>query len=403
MFDENSRNLRLYVKRVFINDKFEDLMPRWLKFVRGVVDSNDLPLNVSREILQKSKVLSIINKRLVRKSLDMMRELAEGTKDEVSGELDTSQYTVFWNNFGKYLKVGVIEDDQNRKDIAPLLRFFSSKSGEEYTSLDEYVSKMPEDQKAIYYVTGDGRENVGMSPVIEKLAARGYDVLYATEPLDEIMFQSLRSYSEKDIVDAAKENLQLPEDEDSKKKKEEMQEKFSHVIDYLQTLLSDKIEKVKISTELSDSPAALVQGAYGMSPTMQRYMRAQAVSGDADMSMLNGMNKVVLEINPNHAIVKDLDRMVKADKEAAELEEFAMLLYDVASMTSGYDIPNVKNFAQRVLSLMDNQVAGKLSEEAEEDGVTTMTSTSSSTDESDTTASEDKNEGESEAITPEVL
>ena len=203
MFDENACNIRLYVKRVFINDKFEDLMPRWLKFVRGVVDSDDLPLNVSREILQKSKVLSIINKRLVRKSLDMIRDIAD---DE-----DSSKYVMFWNNFGKYLKVGAVEDkdDVNRKDISLLLRFFSSKSGEEYTSLNAYVEGMSEDQKSIYFVTGDGREGAAMLPVVEKLVSRGFQSLYATEPLDEIMMESLRSYEEKDMVDAAKENLKL--------------------------------------------------------------------------------------------------------------------------------------------------------------------------------------------------
>lgn len=348
MFDENARNIRLYVKRVFINDKFDELMPRWLKFVRGVVDSNDLPLNVSREILQKSKVLSIINKRLVRKSMDMMREIAE---DE-----DTTKYIMFWNNFGKYLKVGVVEDDANRKEIAPLLRFFSSKSGEEYTSLDKYVENMPEDQKNIYFVTGDGREGAAMSPVIEKLASRGYDVLFATEPLDEIMMESLRSYKEKDIVDAAKENLKLDEDEESKKKKESLKEELKPVVEYLEVLLKDKVQKVEVSNLLTNSPAALVQGAYGMSPTMQRYMRAQAVSSGGDASGVDALNKAVLEINPNHPIVQDLDRMVKGDKDSDELKNFALLMYDVASMTSGYDVSDMKSFASRVMKLMNEKV-----------------------------------------------
>lgn len=348
MFDENARNIRLYVKRVFINDKFEDIMPRWLTFVRGVVDSDDLPLNVSREILQKSKVLSIINKRLVRKSLDMIEDIAN---DE-----DESKYIMFWNNFGKYLKVGVIEDDKNRKEIAPLLRFFSNKSGEEYTTLDKYVEGMPEGQKSIYYVTGDGREVASMSPVIEKLSSRGYEVLLATEPLDEIMMESLRNYKDFDVVDAAKENLKLEdEDEDAKKKKETLREEFKTLAEYLETLLNGKVQKVVISDLLTDSPAALVQGAYGMSPTMQRYMRAQSVASGGDGN-LPGMNQAVLEVNPNHPIVKDLDRMVKLDKESKELEDSAMLMYDVACMTSGYDVTNMKNFASRVMKLMDDKV-----------------------------------------------
>jgi heat shock protein beta len=357
MFDENSRNIRLYVKRVFINDRFEELMPRWLKFVRGVVDSDDLPLNVSREILQKSKVLSIINKRLVRKSLDMIREIAE---DE-----DKSQYVMFWNNFGKYLKVGVVEDDKYRKDIAPLLRFFSSKSGEEYTTLDDYVGSMSEGQKSIYYVTGDGREGAAMSPVVEKLASRGYDVLFATEPLDEIMLESLRSYKEKDIMDAAKENLKLDdEDEDAKKKKDELQQEYKEVVDYLEVLLKGKVQKVAVSNLLTDSPAALVQGAYGMSPTMQRYMRAQAVASGMDGSMPE-MNRAVLEINPNHPIVKDLHRMVQDDKESKELENFALLVYDVAAMTSGYDVRDVRAFSKRVMRLMEDKAEGEVEDFAE--------------------------------------
>ena len=196
MFDENSRNVRLYVKRVFINDKFDDLLPRWLKFVRGVVDSNDLPLNVGREILQKTKVLNVINKRLVRKSLDMILDIMN---DE-----DDAKYISFWNNFGKYLKVGVIEEDRYRNDLLPMMRFFSSYSGEEYTSLDKYVERMAEGQKKIYYVAAEGIKNAKMSPIIEKLQKKGYEVLFMTEPLDEICAQSMKQFKDFDIVDAAK-------------------------------------------------------------------------------------------------------------------------------------------------------------------------------------------------------
>merc|ERR1712070_380784 len=346
MFADNARNIRLYVKRVFINDQFQDLMPRWLKFIKGVVDSDDLPLNVSREILQKSKVLSIINKRLIRKSLDMIRDIAE---DE-----DKTKYITFWNNFGKYLKVGMIEDNKNSKEIEPLLRFFSTKSEEEYISLDKYVEGMAEGQKSIYYVTGEGRENAAMSPVLEKLTSRGYEVLFATEPLDEIMMESFRQYKEFDIVDASKETVKLDDDEDTKKKNEEASEKLKETMEYLQTALSGKIQKVKVSNLLTDSPAALVQGAYGVSPTMQRYMKAQAVAAGADDSQLSGMNQAVLEINPDHPIIQDLDSRIKAGKqEDKDTEDFALLMYDVASMTSGYDIKDLRSFAKRVMTLMN--------------------------------------------------
>eukprot|EP00978_Attheya_sp_CCMP212_P020703 scaffold59562_cov57-Attheya_sp.AAC.1 len=320
MFDENSRNIRLYVKRVFINDKFEDLMPRWLKFVRGVVDSDDLPLNVGREILQKSKVLNIINKRL-------------------------------------YLKVGVIEDEKNVKELKPLLRFFSSRSGEEYTSLDSYVVGMAEGQKSIYYVTGDGKKNTAMSPVIEKLTSRGYEVLYGVEPLDEITLETLKNYKDFDIVDATKEGLNLEDekDEDKEKKQEELKKEYAELIEFLEGEFAGKIQKVTLSTLLTTSPAALVQGAYGMSPTMQRYMKAQAVASGADGSAAAGMNQAVLEINPTHPIVRDLNMMLKGgDKDATSTKNFANLMYDVASMTSGYDVPDMQDFAARVMGLMTN-------------------------------------------------
>jgi len=272
---------------------------------------------------------------------------------------DESQYIMFWNNFGKYIKVGVVEDDRNRKDILPLLRFFSSKSEDEYTSLDEYIEGMKDGQKAIYYVTGDGKEKAAMSPAAEKVVGRGYEVLYMVEPLDEITIESIREYKDFDILDVTKEqDLKLgedEEDEEAKKKKEELNKEFSDVIEYLEGVLSGKVNKVAVSDLLTSSPAALVQGAYGVSPTMQRYMKAQSVaSGGSDGGQgLDSMNQAVMEINPNHPIVKDLELMVKGgDKDSAETKNFAMLLYDVAGMTSGYDVDDTGDFAKRVMALM---------------------------------------------------
>ena len=352
MFDDDARNIRLYVKRVFINDKFEDIVPRWLKFVRGVVDSQDLPLNVSREILQKSKVLSIINKRLVRKSLDMIRE--------IESDEDDSKYIMFWNNFGKYLKVGVIEDQRNKDDIIPLLRFFSSKSGEEFTSLDRYVEGMKENQKQIYYVTADGKAKAQRSPAAEKVRSRGYEVLYLTEPLDEIMIESVTKYKDYNLVDVSKEGLNLDDEdkEERKKKEEELNEDHRAVKEYLETVLAGKVRKVKMTDLLSESPAALVQSAYGMSPTMQRYMKAQTVaSGGSDAGMMGSFNQAVLEVNPKHPIMQDLERMIRTEggEDSDMAKNFAVLLYDVAALTSGYEIEDSSDFAGRILTIMTSK------------------------------------------------
>ncbi|KAL7427387.1 hypothetical protein ACHAXH_002100 [Discostella pseudostelligera] len=379
MFDEDARNIRLYVKRVFINDKFEDIVPRWLKFIRGVVDSQDLPLNVSREILQKSKVLSIINKRLVRKSLDMIRD--------IESDEDDSKYIMFWNNFGKYLKVGVIEDSRNKEDIIPLLRFFSSKSGEEYTSLDQYVEGMKENQKQIYYVTADGKAKAQRSPAAEKVQSRGYEVLYLTEPLDEIMIESVTKYKDYNLVDVSKEGLNLDDEdrEERKKKEEELNEDHKAVKEYLETVLAGKVQKVKMTDLLSESPAALVQSAYGMSPTMQRYMKAQNVaSGGSDAGMMGSFNQAVLEVNPKHPIIRDLERMIDSEGRDSDMaKNFAVLLYDVAALTSGYEIEDSGDFAGRIMSIMTSkaksdimdaevETADVVQEEQVEDVVATM-------------------------------
>merc|ERR1712232_32474 len=297
-------------------------------FIRGVVDSNDLPLNVSREILQRSRVLNIINKKLVRKSLDMFRDLASDS--------DESKYDTFWNNFGKYLKVGVVEDQRNKEDIIPLLRFWSIKSGDKYTSLDAYVDDMPEGQKSIYYVSGEGKEKTKLQPVIEKLSSRGFDVLFMTEALDEITIEAIRKYKEFDIIDASKEGLDIEEkDEDVKKKKKELSEKYMKVTEYLEVELAGLVEKVVISTLLNTSPAALVQGAYGVSPSMQRYMKAQSVAAGSDATSSNMINN-------------------KLDKN--KTKNFSMLLYDVARITSGYEILDSGEFVKRVMSLMTRDV-----------------------------------------------
>ncbi len=347
MFDEETNNLKLYVKRVFINDSFEDLIPRYLKFIRGVVDSDDLPLNVGREILQKSKMLNVINKRLVRKSLDMVKSIEEKGYDE---------YMKFWKNFGKYMKVGVVEDSTNTQELAGYCRFQGTKD-DSWRSLNDYVKDMPEGQDKIYYVVGDGKSQCEMSPSLEGLKKKGYEVLYMVEPLDEIAMQTLGKF--KDVVsdkefsieDATK--AKFDEDEDEKAAKEKAEEQLKSTLEYLEETLKGKVESVKVSSRLSESPAVLVQGEYGMSPQMQRYMQAQAVAmgEDENMSgMLGQMNQVILEINPDHKIVKKLDDLISGGGSGAE--DYAKLIFDLAGITSGYDVDDPKGFSNRLVHLM---------------------------------------------------
>jgi heat shock protein beta len=249
---------------------------------------------------------------------------------------------------------------------------------------------MPEGQKSIYYVTGEGRKNAMLQPVIEKFASRGYEVLLMTEPLDEITIENIRKYKDFNVVDATKEGLDLEDDEESKKEAEELNEKYAEVREYLEVELEGKVQKVKVSKLLTNSPAALVQGAYGVSPTMQRYMKAQSVASGGTGN-LDSMNQAVLEINPNHPIVIDLERMIKKDKESPETKNFAMLMYDIASLTGGYEISDTGDFAKRVMSMMTSKAKDDVANDDDEEKP-------SSTE--DSKASDDN---EDKAVDPEVI
>eukprot|EP00467_Chlorarachnion_reptans_P011459 CAMPEP_0114506326 /NCGR_PEP_ID=MMETSP0109-20121206/11369_1 /TAXON_ID=29199 /ORGANISM="Chlorarachnion reptans, Strain CCCM449" /LENGTH=755 /DNA_ID=CAMNT_0001684909 /DNA_START=275 /DNA_END=2542 /DNA_ORIENTATION=+ len=357
MFDNSARGIRLYVKRVFINDKFEDLMPRWLLFIRGVVDSDDLPLNVGREILQKSNILRLIRRRLVRRSIDMFKELAQ----------DETKYKRFWDMFGKYLKIGIIEDDMNNKEeLAKLCRFWSSKSGNQLTTLEKYVSNMKEGQKSIYYITGESKEVAAKSPTLEKLKKAGYEVLYLTDPVDEFVFQSLRTFDDKEIMDASKENVDVGTTDEEKKQVEEVKKELEPLTTWLKSLLADNVEAVQVSNRLEESPAVLVQGQFGMSPTMERFMRAQASTTGRDFSM---RMKPTLEINPRHPIVDSLRSKFVQDKHNKETQNFAKLLYDVAAMAGGYNIEDPNALAVRIMGLMnDGDVFEQTGEDVESSG-----------------------------------
>ncbi|KAJ8598340.1 hypothetical protein CTAYLR_002980 [Chrysophaeum taylorii] len=345
MFEESASSIKLYVKRVFINDKFSELIPRWLVFLKGLVDSEDLPLNVGREILQKSKMLSIIKKRIVRKSIDMF------------SDLNSTEFSKFWENYGKYLKVGVVEESgDTQQDLAKLCRFFSTK-GE--TTLDEYVENLGENRTKILYVSGDSKAAASRSPVLEKLKKMDYEVLLLTEPLDELVVQAIGEYKKTyQLVDAAKENLSgVLDDAD-----EEDDPDFDDLKEKLQQTLGKAVTKVQLSKRLESSPATLVQGAYGMSPMMRRYMAAQATTVSEQDYQMYGVSAPTLEINPTHPIVLKLKDQYDADT--------ALLLYDVAALASGYDLTDASAFANRITNLMVGDASPpppSSSEEEEED------------------------------------
>jgi heat shock protein beta len=343
-----SKAIKLFVRRVFISDEFdESLLPRYLTFVRGVVDSSDLPLNVSREILQESRIVRVIRKRLIRKTFDMLREIADR---------DNEDYATFWDNFGRNLKLGVIEDSDNRKDLAELLRFTTSKSGDEGTlrSLDQYVNDMPEEQNSIYFVAADNKDAAEASPFLEKLKKKGFEVLYLLDPIDEVAMANLATFKEKQIVDASKEALDLGEEsEDEKKKQEELAAEFKGLTDWMKEVLGEQVEKVEVSNRLTDTPCVLVTSKFGWSANMERIMKAQAMGDNRAQDYMKG--KKTMEINPSSPVIAQLKKLKESG--ASEAKENCQLLFDTALLTSGFSIEKPSVFASRVFKLMTAQAS----------------------------------------------
>ena len=337
---KQKNNIKLYVRRVFIMENCEELIPEYLNFMKGVVDSEDLPLNISREMLQQNKILKVIRKNLVKKCLELFEELAE----------DKETYKKFYEQFSKNLKLGIHEDHTNRKKLADLLRFHTSSSGDDMCSLKDYVTRMKENQKHIYFITGESREIVANSAFVERVRKRGYEVIYMVEPIDEYCVQQLKEYDGKQLVSVTKEGLELPEDEDEKKRFEEAKKKFEDLCKIMKDILDKKVEKVLVSNRLVSSPCCIVTSQYGWSANMERIMKAQALRDSSTMGYMAA--KKNLEINPDHPVIETLRQKADADKNDKSVKDLVILLYETSLLCSGFSLEDPQTHASRIYRMI---------------------------------------------------
>ncbi|XP_022962621.1 endoplasmin homolog [Cucurbita moschata] len=400
-YNSKKSNLKLYVRRVFISDEFDELLPKYLNFLLGLVDSDTLPLNVSREMLQQHSSLKTIKKKLIRKALDMIRKIAEEDPDEFSDKEKKAaekssdddekkgQYSRFWNEFGKSIKLGIIEDATNRNRLAKLLRFESSKSDGKLISLDQYISRMKSGQKDIFYITGSSKEQLEKSPFLERLKKKNYEVIFFTDPVDEYLMQYLMDYEDKKFQNVSKEGLKLGKDSKDK----ELKESFKDLTKWWKTALSfDNVDDVKVSNRLDNTPCVVVTSKYGWSANMERIMQSQTLSDASKQAYMRG--KRVLEINPRHPIIKDLRERIVKDSEDEGAKHAAKLMYQTALLESGFILSDPKDFASQIYDTVKTSL--NISPDAtieEEDDAEVVETGSKAAEAEDTIKSETADEG----------
>ena len=351
MFNNNNKkknNIKLYVKRVFIMDKCEELMPEWLSFITGVVDSEDLPLNVSREMLQQNRIMSVIRKNLVKKCIEMFNELADDD--------DKTNFNTFYDNFHQSIKLGIHEDTNNREKLVKLLRFYSSNNTERI-SLQEYVDNMKENQEQIFYITGESRKSVENSPFVHGIKQKGFDVLFLTDPIDEYMTQHVKEFDGKKMINITKDNTLFQE------KNEDYE---NHLCKKMKELLD--VEKVVVSSRLGTSPCCIVSGEYGWSANMERIMKAQTLQNNMHMGMMGG--KKIIEINPTHAMIMKLQDGIKnTSMNEHIMKDVIQLMYDTAMVASGYSHEDPSNFSSRIYKMIGLGINADVEEEEDQEEI----------------------------------
>jgi len=371
--------LKLYVRRVFISDEFDELLPKYLSFIKGIVDSDTLPLNVSRETLQQHTSLKVIKKKLVRKALDMIRKLAEEGQDDDDEEAadadaadsadEETRYDKFWKNYGKAIKLGIIEDASNRTRLAKLMRFYTSKSPTKLVSLEQYVERMKPGQKSIYYLAGESREALEKSPFLEKLLQKDLEVIYFTDPIDEYTMQNLTEFDDFKFSNASKDDLKFGDDtEAAKARLKKIKEEFKDFTKWWKEILpSEEVEAVKISNRLVTTPCSVVTSKYGWSANMERIMKAQALSDDGRMAYMRG--RKTLEINPGHPIIKALKEKSEDDAGDEDTKRTALIMYETALLESGFMFEEPKGFAGRLFDMVRRDLGVQADAEVEEPDV----------------------------------